>query len=238
MLLIENVEIGYTSTLLKANSIRLEQGKLYALLGRNGIGKSTLLHTIMKNVPVISGSIFIQEKSIESLNLKEIGKKISFVNATFRGIENLKVHEFLLLGRIPYTNLFGITQEEDEIIVNEVVELLKIDRLCFKYTNQLSDGEKQLVAIAQALVQQTKLLLLDEPTAFLDYENKWKILQTLKQSTMQNQLCTVFSTHDLEMALKVADELLLIDPITKDILQFSTLKITIEDIISRCFPSL
>ena len=238
MLRIENLEIGYGSSLLRANTIHLERGKLYALLGRNGIGKSTFLQTIMKVVPPISGFISIQGKSLEGINIKELAKKVSLVRATFDGVENLRVREFLLLGRIPHTNLFGMTQSRDEEIVDEVVDLLHLGELLVKFTNQLSDGEKQLVAIGQALVQQTELLLLDEPTAFLDYENKWKIVQDLKKCTQDNQLCTIFSSHDLEMALAVSDQLLLINPITKEIQQIDSTEISKQEIIHRCFPNL
>ena len=238
MLQIENAEIGYERPLLLVKSLCLEVGKLYALIGRNGVGKSTLLNTLIGNVSVLSGTILLEGEMLANRTKKELAKKVSFVRATFNGVDNLSVFEYLLLGRIPYTNVFGTTKANDIKIVNEVITLLKIDHLQIKYTHQLSDGEKQLVAIAQSFVQQTKLVLLDEPTAFLDYENKWSILKTLQKCTHENQLCTIFSSHDLEMALEIADFLLLINPLTKEIKQVKSTDLSKQEVLTYCFPNL
>ena len=238
MLQINSVEIGHTKALLHISSLQLEQGKLYGLIGRNGIGKSTFLQTLVGVNPLLSGEIKVQGYGLETLPKKELAKKVAFVGTAFPVIDNLSVYEYLMLGRIPYTNVFGTTNIEDAKIVRSVIDLLQISYLEEKFTRQLSDGEKQLIAIAQALVQQTGIVLLDEPTAFLDYENKWKILKILKKCTVENQLCTVFSSHDLDITLEVADYLLLINPQTKQIREVKTDAITKEEIISFCFPNL
>lgn len=238
MLQINSVEIGHTKSLLHISSLQLEQGKLYGLIGRNGIGKSTFLKTLVGVNPLLSGEIKVQGYGLETLPKKELAKKVAFVGTAFPVMDNLSVYEYLLLGRIPYTNVFGTTNIEDAKIVRSVIDLLQISYLEEKFTRQLSDGEKQLIAIAQALVQQTGVLLLDEPTAFLDYENKWKILKILKDCTIKNQLCTVFSSHDLDITLEVADDLLLINPQTKEIKAVKTDEISKAEIISFCFPSL
>jgi iron complex transport system ATP-binding protein len=216
----------------------LEQGKLYGLIGRNGIGKSTFLQTLVGLIPLVSGEILVQGNSLETLRKKELAKKVAFVGTAFPVMDNLSVYEYLMLGRIPYTNVFGTTNIEDAKIVKSVIELLQISYLQAKFTSQLSDGEKQLIAIAQVLVQQTGVVLLDEPTAFLDYENKWKILKILKKCTVENQLCTVFSSHDLDITMEVADNLLLINPQTREIKEVKTDAISKEEIISFCFPNL
>ncbi len=238
MLQINSVEIGHTKALLHISSLQLEQGKLYGLIGRNGIGKSTFLQTLVGVNPLLSGEIKVQGYGLETLPKKELAKKVAFVGTAFPVMDNLSVYEYLMLGRIPYTNVFGTTNIEDAKIVRSVIDLLQISYLEEKCTRQLSDGEKQLIAIAQALVQQTGILLLDEPTAFLDYENKWKILKILKDCTIKNQLCTVFSSHDLDITLEVADYLLLINPQTKEIKAVKTDEISKAEIISFCFPSL
>ncbi len=238
MLQINSVEIGHTKALLHISSLQLEQGKLYGLIGRNGIGKSTFLQTLVGVNPLLSGEIKVQGYGLETLPKKELAKKVAFVGTAFPVMDNLSVYEYLMLGRIPYTNVFGTTNIEDAKIVRSVIDLLQISYLEEKFTRQLSDGEKQLIAIAQALVQQTGILLLDEPTAFLDYENKWKILKILKDCTIKNQLCTVFSSHDLDITLEVADDLLLINPQTKEIKAVKTDEISKAEIISFCFPSL
>lgn len=238
MLQINSVEIGHTKALLHISSLQLEQGKLYGLIGRNGIGKSTFLQTLVGVNPLLSGEIKVQGYGLETLPKKELAKKVAFVGTAFPVMDNLSVYEYLMLGRIPYTNVFGTTNIEDAKIVRSVIDLLQISYLEEKFTRQLSDGEKQLIAIAQALVQQTGILLLDEPTAFLDYENKWKILKILKDCTIKNQLCTVFSSHDLDITLEVADYLVLINPQTKEIKAVKTDEISKAEIISFCFPSL
>ena len=238
MLQINSVEIGHTKALLHIPPLQLEQGKLYGLIGRNGIGKSTFLQTLVGLIPLVSGEILVQGNSLETLRKKELAKKVAFVGTAFPVMDNLSVYEYLMLGRIPYTNVFGTTNIEDAKIVRSVIDLLQISYLEEKFTRQLSDGEKQLIAIAQALVQQTGIILLDEPTAFLDYENKWKILKILKDCTIKNQLCTVFSSHDLDITLEVADYLLMINPQTKEIREVKTDKTSKADIISFCFPSL
>ena len=238
MLQINSVEIGHTKALLHISSLQLEQGKLYGLIGRNGIGKSTFLQTLVGVNPLLSGEIKVQGFGLQTLPKKELAKKVAFVGTAFPVMDNLSVYEYLMLGRIPYTNVFGTTNIEDAKIVRSVIDLLQISYLEEKFTRQLSDGEKQLIAIAQALVQQTGILLLDEPTAFLDYENKWKILKILKDCTIKNQLCTVFSSHDLDITLEVADYLLLINPQTKEIKAVKTDEISKVEVISFCFPSL
>lgn len=238
MLQINSVEIGYSSSLLHIPSLQLEQGKLYGLIGRNGIGKSTFLQTLVGVIPLVSGGILVDGNSLETLRKKELAKKIALVRTSFPIIENLTVYAYLLLGRVPYTNVFGTTNEQDVALVRSVIDLLQISHLQAKFTSQLSDGEKQLIAIAQVLVQQTGVVLLDEPTAFLDYENKWKILKILKKCTVENQLCTVFSSHDLDITLEVADYLLLINPHTKEIKEVKTDAISKDEIISFCFPNL
>jgi iron complex transport system ATP-binding protein len=238
MLQINSVEIGHTTALLHIPSLHLEQGKLYGLIGRNGIGKSTFLQTLVGLIPLVSGGILVDGNSLETLRKKELAKKIALVRTSFPIIENLTVYAYLLLGRVPYTNVFGTTNEQDAALVRSVIDLLQISHLQAKFTSQLSDGEKQLIAIAQVLVQQTGVVLLDEPTAFLDYENKWKILTILKKCTADNQLCTIFSSHDLDITLEVADYLLLINPHTKEIKEVKTDAISKDEIISFCFPNL
>ncbi len=238
MLQINSVEIGHSTALLHISSLQLEKGKLYGLIGRNGIGKSTFLQTLVGVIPPVSGEILVQGNNLETLRKKELAKNIALVRTSFPIIENLSVYSYLLLGRVPYTNIFGTTNAQDVALVSSVIDLLQIAHLQAKFTSQLSDGEKQLIAIAQVLVQQTGVVLLDEPTAFLDYENKWKILKIVKKCTEENQLCTVFSSHDLDITLEVADNLLLIHPQTREIKEVKTAEISKDEIISFCFPNL
>jgi iron complex transport system ATP-binding protein len=238
MLLIKNTQIGYAKTLLHIDELLVEPGKLYALIGRNGVGKSSLLKSIIGDLSLRKGSISIEEKELEKITKKEISKLVSLVPARFNGVENLTVFDYLMLGRIPYSSIFGTTSIQDNEQVENVISLLQLEHLRTKFTVQLSDGEKQLISIAQSLVQQTKIVLLDEPTAFLDYENKWKILTLLKKCTIQEQLGTIFSSHDIEMSMEVADYLLLVNPNNGKLICFPAKSSTKEDVIKMCFPSL
>jgi len=238
MLQINSLDIGYRSALVHIPTLQLQQGKLYGLIGRNGIGKSTFFQTLVGSVPSLSGQLLVDGERLEKLSKKELAKKIALVRTSFPSMENLSVYEYLLLGRVPYTNVFGTTNLQDEALVRSTIDLLDIHHLQAKFTNQLSDGEKQLISIAQVLVQQTGIVLLDEPTAFLDYENKWKLLRILRKCTLDNQLCTVFSSHDLDITLEVADYLLLINAKTKEIQEVKTADISKDELISICFPSL
>ena len=124
MLRIDKVKIGHKSTLLEVQDLELIPGNLYALIGRNGIGKSTFLQTMIGTIPPISGDVFLNEINVKSLPNKIRAQQISFVGSTFKGIENLSVFDFLLLGRVPYTNVFGLTDSNDKEVVNSIFDVL------------------------------------------------------------------------------------------------------------------
>lgn len=201
MISIKNVKVGYQSCLLQVDELHLASGNVYALVGRNGIGKSTFLLSLLGSLPLIDGEIRIQDKLISNQNPKEIAEIVSFVESKFEGVEFLRVKDYLLLGRTPFTNMFGINKTKDFEMVMRVAEEMHIGYLMNKFTNEISDGERQLCAVARAFVQDTPVILLDEPTAFLDYINRRKLITILIQLAIEKKKCVLISTHDLELTL-------------------------------------
>jgi iron complex transport system ATP-binding protein len=201
MIHLANLSIGYNGELLFAENLALEAGKVYALVGRNGIGKSTLIQTISGIQKQLAGEITINGQSISGFNPKEIAETISLVDTRFEGVEYLKVKDYLALGRAPFTDAFGRMDSKDWQIVEEVASDLSIQHLLEKNTDQISDGERQLCSVGRAFVQETPVILLDEPTAFLDYINRKKLVELLVRLSRDKKKCIVLSTHDLDLCL-------------------------------------
>ncbi|MEF9931332.1 MAG: ABC transporter ATP-binding protein [Bacteroidales bacterium] len=186
-------------------------GELTCLLGANGVGKSTLLKTLSAFLPKITGEIKILGKDIEKYSAKELSKILSIVLTDKCDVKNMTVTELIGLGRSPYTGFWGTLNKEDNLIVKESISLIGIDNLTQRMVHTLSDGEKQKVMIAKALVQQTPIIFLDEPTAFLDFPSKVEIMQLLHSLTRKTGKTIFLSTHDLELALQIADKIWLMD---------------------------
>lgn len=199
MIRFENVVLGYKEPLLKVEIQSLEKGEAYALIGANGSGKSTFLKSISGQLPTVSGNIFIAEENTLNLSMLEKSRIVAFVPSRFPEIPMMKVAEFIGLGRTPYLNALGRLRPEDIIAIEEAATTLTIQHLIHKYVHQLSDGEKQLCGIARALCQDTSIILLDEPTSFLDYRNKMVVLDKINLLATQSGKCIVYSSHDLDL---------------------------------------
>lgn len=189
----------------------INSGELTCLLGANGIGKSTLLRTLSAFQPKLSGEIFIQGKEIEQYKDKELSMAISVVLTEKCEVRNMTVTELVGLGRTPYTGFWGTLDEDDKRIVKRSISLVKIEKLADRMVHTLSDGERQKVMIAKALAQETPIIFLDEPTAFLDFPSKVEMMQLLHRLSRQTNKTIFLSTHDLELALQIADKIWLMD---------------------------
>ena len=189
----------------------INSGELTCLLGANGIGKSTLLRTLSAFQPKLSGEIFIQGKEIEQYKDKELSMAISVVLTEKCEVRNMTVMELVGLGRTPYTGFWGTLDEDDKRIVERSISLVKIEKLADRMVHTLSDGERQKVMIAKALAQETPIIFLDEPTAFLDFPSKVEMMQLLHRLSRQTNKTIFLSTHDLELALQIADKIWLMD---------------------------
>lgn len=212
ILKIENLSIGYVSkkkkiVIEKDINISINKPKLIALIGKNGIGKSTLLRTISGMQPSLKGNILINTKKLIDYNSIEISQKISIVLTERIPPSNLTVYELIALGRQVYTNWIGILTSEDKRVINDVVLQVKISSIRHKKIDELSDGQYQKVMIARALAQDTDIILLDEPTAHLDMVNKAEIFKLLKELTIDKKKTIIISSHELHLAIQTADDL-------------------------------
>ena len=209
---LENLSIGYrgkSSVKEVACDINasLFAGELTCLIGPNGVGKSTLMRTVCAFQEKLSGSIFIDGKELEKYQDKELSKKIGVVLTHRPQIQNMTVKELVALGRSPYTGFWGRLEDEDKRIVSKAISLIGIENLRSRMIQNLSDGERQKVVIAKAIAQQTPIICLDEPTAFLDFPSKIETMQLLKKLAKENGKTIFLSTHDLELTLQIADRI-------------------------------
>lgn len=189
----------------------LRGGELTCLLGPNGAGKSTLLRTLAAFQPAIGGRIDIGERSVAEYSRSELSRLIGVVLTERVSLDNMTVDELVGLGRSPYTGFWGRLSEHDSEIVDHAVRLVGIEQLRSRQVHTLSDGERQKVMIAKALAQETPIIFLDEPSAFLDYPSKVEIMQLLHRLAHEEGKTVFMSTHDLELALQIADMIWLID---------------------------
>ena len=213
---IQNLSIGYVGKndvkiVAKDITATIYSGELTCLLGANGVGKSTLLRTLSAFQPKLEGEIFIEGKEISEFTDKQLSHVISVVLTEKPDIRNMTVEELVGLGRSPYTGFWGTLTKDDLAIVNKAIHLVGIDALQGRMIQTLSDGERQKVMIAKALAQETPVIYLDEPTAFLDYPSKVEMMQLLFKLSRETDKTIFLSTHDLELALQIADKLWLMD---------------------------
>jgi iron complex transport system ATP-binding protein len=155
-----------------------------------------------KLLPLISGDIRYEDISLKNLSRNQMARLIAFVESKFDGVEYLSVQDYLMLGRAPYTSLTGKLSDTDKTFVNEISEELQITHLLQKSTTEISDGERQICSVARALIQETPIILMDEPTAFLDFINRQKLLELLIKIADEKQKCIVLSTHDIDLCLE------------------------------------
>ncbi len=213
---IRNLSIGYpgkndVKVVARDITATIYSGELTCLLGANGVGKSTLLRTLSAFQPKLGGEIYIQGKDISQYSDKQLSRVISVVLTEKPDIRNMTVTELVGLGRSPYTGFWGTLASEDKEVVNRSISLVGIEHLKDRMIQTLSDGERQKVMIAKALAQETPVIYLDEPTAFLDYPSKVEMMQLLYRLSRETDKTIFLSTHDLELALQIADKLWLMD---------------------------
>ena len=186
-------------------------GELTCLLGPNGAGKSTLLRTLSAFMPPINGEIIILGKNLSDYSDKELSKTIGVVLTEKTDLRNMTVEDLVGLGRSPYTGFWGTLHLQDHDIVDKAIQMVGIGPLKDRMIQTLSDGERQKVMIAKALAQETPVIFLDEPTAFLDYPSKVELMQLLHNLSRTTGKTIFRSTHDLELALQIADTVWLMD---------------------------
>lgn len=206
MIEISNVSIGYKSlTAVSDISCSLESSMLTCLVGNNGVGKSTLLNTISGFQRPLSGTVLFDSKDLYSLNTNSIAKCVSVVLTDRIFFDNLSVFDVVSMGRTPYNGILGSLSDRDLASIDNAIFLTGIGHLRNRLANELSDGERQKVMIAKAIAQETPVILLDEPSAFLDYQSKIELMNLLRKLAHEQGKSILLSSHDLDIVSKTAD---------------------------------
>ena len=230
---LSQLSVGYTLSHPVISDINLElrSGQLACLIGENGIGKSTLLKTLTGFLPKLKGSLLLGNRDIESFSQRELARQVSIVLTQKPDVQNLTIEEIIGLGRSPYTGFFGRLRAEDRKVVDDAIATMGIEKLRGRMIQTLSDGERQKVMIAKALAQETPIILLDEPTSFLDFPSKAETFQSLQRMAHERDKLILLSTHDLELAVRFADSLLEVKKGTLQAVSASEVKASIRAII-------
>lgn len=215
MLSLNDITIGYPGkTVARHLSARLDKGVMTCLIGSNGAGKSTLLKTVTTILPPLAGTITVnmpQPTDVHSLSPRERARCIGVVLTERTAPGNMRVREMVAMGRSPYTGFWGRLSRKDEALVEEAMEMTGVAAFASTPVASLSDGERQKVMIAKALAQQTPLIMLDEPTAFLDYPSKIGTMQMLRRLCHDCGKTVLLSTHDLDAAMRITDNVWLME---------------------------
>ncbi len=211
IIVLNNASIGYNQKTNSAKvvksgiSVHALKGELVAIIGENGVGKSTLLKTIAGFQPLVGGEVLIRDKQLNTYHEKELALMMSFVSTEIIRVTNLSVFDLVSLGRYPHTNWLGKLLDEDRQHIEAAIQAVGLQGYENRMVNHISDGERQKVMIARTLAQDTDVIVLDEPTAFLDLSNKYGIVHILHQLASEKGKTILFSTHDLTTALAESD---------------------------------
>lgn len=215
ILKLNSIEIGYGSgktmkCLLPPLSARAFEGEFVAVIGKNGIGKSTLLKTIAGLLPALSGSVFIAERNITDYSRRELASITGYVSTEVIRITNMTVFNLVAMGRYPHTNWFGNIDATSKSAILRALSRTGMSDFSGRLLTELSDGERQRAMIAMVLAQETRLIIMDEPTAFLDIKNKYEVIHLLKELSRKEGKTIIYSTHDFDTAVSQADKIWLI----------------------------
>ena len=236
MIRLDNIKLAFGSrTLISDASAHFTTGEMVALLGRNGTGKSTLLRAIVGLGTTQCGDIYIGGDNAKDLSAAQRAERIAYVNTERVDVDSLTVRELVSIGRSPYTNWMGRLTAEDRDIVEQAMVKVGVAIFADRRVETLSDGECQRAMIARALAQQTPIIILDEPTSFLDLPNRYELCRLLSDLAHKENKCILFSTHELDIALSLADSIALVD--TPKLVHLSTSEMITSGNIERLFDS-
>lgn len=215
-LILRSLTTGYSTShgkvvIQKNLDATLCEGEFVCMLGPNGAGKTTLLRTLSGFLPPLEGSVLIDGRELSQIAPRELAKKIGVVLTERPSVSSMTAEQLVGLGRSPYTGFWGRITDRDRSVIKEALDAVGGAGLADRLVDTLSDGERQKVMTAKALAQQTPLIFLDEPTAFLDYPSKAEMMRMLRDLAHKHAKIVFLSTHDVNMALALADKIWLVD---------------------------
>ena len=211
MLSLQDIAVGFDQPLVDDITFDLNQGELNALTGRNGSGKTTLLRTILGFHPALKGGVKLDGKPIDELSVLQKAKRCSAVLTTRPSLGAIRVYELVAMGQQPYTGALGRLTPRGHEVVNQALNTMGVAKLKDRMWDEISDGERQKVMIARALAQETPLIIMDEPLAFLDYPSKIEVLAFLQKITREEGKTILFSSHEIPLLSDTVDRVMGID---------------------------
>ena len=206
---VKGLTVGYQKIpLIRDIEFHMEPGEILTLIGPNGGGKSTILKSITRQLESLAGTVYIGEKEIHAIDYKELAKQMAVVLTERAQPEMMSCHDVVALGRYPYTGRLGLLKEEDERIVRESMVRVHVEELMDRDYMTISDGQKQRVMLARAICQQPEIIVLDEPTSYLDIRHKVELLTILRSMARENHTTIIMSLHEIDLAQKISDRIL------------------------------
>lgn len=207
----DSLNVGYSKkTLIKNINFDVKKGEILSLIGPNGSGKSTILKSITKQLETIAGTVYIENKEFNKISSKDLAKKMAVVLTEKIAPEIMTCREVVSIGRYPYTGYFGKLSEEDLKIVDEAIKMVNAEEIADKDFNNISDGQKQRIMLARAICQQPEIIILDEPTSYLDIKFKIELLEILKKMSRENKITIIMSLHEVDLASKISDKIMFV----------------------------
>ena len=205
----EGLTVGYgEKPLIRDICVSLEKGKILTLIGPNGAGKSTILKTISKQLKPLAGTVYVGKQALSTWPIKQMAKAVSVVLTDRVRPELMRCEEVVAMGRYPYTNFFGRLTDGDRAAVQEALSLVHAQDLAERDFATLSDGQRQRILLARAICQEPEVMILDEPTAYLDIRHKMELLTILRNMAREKQVTVILSLHEIDLAMKLSDYLL------------------------------
>lgn len=202
----EDLSVGYHGKVLLSDiALKVKKGEILVLIGPNGAGKSTIIKNIIREMNPIGGNIYVKGRKISDFTSKEYAKTMSVVLTEKIKTEMMTCRDVVAMGRYPYTNYFGRLTKEDEVIVNESLKKVSALDIAENDFSQISDGQRQRIMLARAICQKPEVIVLDEPTSFLDIRHKIELLDILQEMAVKDNVAVIVSLHEIELAAKIAD---------------------------------
>ena len=208
----QQLTVGYDGRpLIRDIDLSIEKGEIVTLIGPNGSGKSTILKSITRQLKTIGGQVYIQSRALQSLSYKDLSTRMAVVLTERMKPELMTCRDIVATGRYPYTGRLGILSEADEIEVQAAMEAVKVTEIANRDFNAISDGQRQRVLLARAICQQPEIIILDEPTSFLDIRHKLQLLSILRTMAKKKGITVIMSLHEIDLAQKISDKILCVE---------------------------